>query len=40
VESGNGTLARTLVIVVSLTAILILTLANRISRPEPVEASK
>ncbi len=40
VESGNGTLARTLVIVVSLTAILILTLANRISRPEPAEASK
>lgn len=32
VESGNGQLARTLVVIVSLTAIVILTLANRISR--------
>jgi molybdate transport system permease protein len=32
VESGNGAAARTLVIVVSLTAIAILTLANRVSR--------
>ncbi|MDX2179552.1 MAG: molybdate ABC transporter permease subunit [Bryobacteraceae bacterium] len=32
VESGNGAVARTLVIVVSLTAIAILTLANRVSR--------
>lgn len=32
VESGNGALARTLVIVVSLIAIAILTLANRVSR--------
>lgn len=32
VESGNASLARTLVVIVSLTAIVILTLANRVSR--------
>ncbi|MCX6599717.1 MAG: molybdate ABC transporter permease subunit [Acidobacteria bacterium] len=40
VESGNGALARTLVVVVSLVAVVILTLANRISRPESAEAAK
>lgn len=32
VEAGNASLARTLVVIVSLTAIAILTLANRVSR--------
>ena len=32
VEAGNASLARTLVVVVSLTAIVILTLANRVGR--------
>ena len=40
VESGNGAVARTLVVVVSLVAVVILTLANRISRPDSVEASQ
>ena len=31
VESGNGTVARTLVLVVSAAALVILTLANRLS---------
>ena len=31
VEAGNGAMARTLVIVISLVAIAILTLANRLS---------
>ncbi|MCX6592450.1 MAG: molybdate ABC transporter permease subunit [Acidobacteria bacterium] len=40
VESGNGAVARTLVVVVSLVAVVILTLANRISRPASVEAAQ